>query len=62
MYGYDPDDAGGNMRVLHSTDEATAAAHDARKLYEQQYLMTVHIDLDPRIAERWWPLTAETRN
>lgn len=61
MYGYDPDDAGGNMRVLRTTDEAAAAAREARELYEEQYRMTVHLDLDTRIAERWWPLTAKAR-
>jgi hypothetical protein len=55
------EDFGSNMRVLHTREEAIAAAHEARQLFESMYLASVHIELDPRIAAKWWPLTAYPR-
>lgn len=50
-----------NMRVLRTRPEAIEAAHEARQAFEHMYLATVHIELDPRIAAKWWPLTAYPR-
>ncbi len=61
MYGIDPDDAGGNMRVLRTRDDAEEASLIARTRFEHQYKASVHIDLDPRVADKWWPLTAQSR-
>lgn len=59
MYGFDPHDAGGNMRVIPTRAEAIEVAHASRQRFESMYLATVHIELDPRIATKWWPLTAD---
>lgn len=47
-----------NMRVLPTLEEAVAASASARRWYEPIYRTYTHISLDPRIADRWWPLTA----
>ena len=52
---------GGNMRVLRTRKEAIEAAHTARQNFESMYLASVHIELDGRIAAKWWPLTAYPR-
>ena len=55
------DEFGGNMRVLRTRKEAIEAAHAARQLFESMYLASDHIELDGRIAAKWWPLTAYPR-
>jgi hypothetical protein len=57
----DDHEFGSNMHVLRTRQEAIDAAHDARQLFESMYLASVHIELDGRIAAKWWPLTAYPR-